>query len=204
VSSELGRRERKKIESRERIVDCAAALFTSRGYDTTTMEDVGECADVSRATVFNYFPRKEDLVLAWFDSRRADIAGMLTGSDNSPGATTSRLHLAFRALAHILEDDAETGRGMMRAWFHAGGPLLTPDSDTARLFADAIRAGQEQGDFAPDLDPDRAGHLLFDAYSGVLYRWVTADDEDTGLEHDLAATLDVILRGIATPAAARP
>jgi AcrR family transcriptional regulator len=161
------------------------------------MEDIGECADVSRATVFNYFSRKEDLVLAWFDSRRADIAGVLAGSEDQHGGASSRLHRAFRALAHIFEDDPRTGRGMVRSWLRAGGPLLTPDSDTSRLFADAIRAGQDHGDIAPNVDPDRAGRLLFDAYSGVLYRWVTADDENAGLEDDLLAALDLILGGIA-------
>jgi AcrR family transcriptional regulator len=203
VSTAAGRRERKKLESRERIVECAASLFTSRGYDATTMEDIGECADVSRATVFNYFPRKEDLVLAWFDSRRTDLADVLGGTDDQPGDAPSRLDRAFRALAHLFEDDPATGRAMMRAWLHAGGPLLSPDSDTALLFSAAIRAGQEQGDIAPDADPDRAGQVLFDAYSGVLYRWVTADD-DARLEADLVATLELILRGLVAPTGARP
>jgi AcrR family transcriptional regulator len=203
MSSELGRRARKKLESRERICECAAALFTSRGYAATTMEEIGECADVSRSTVFNYFPRKEDLVLIWFDRRRAGIASLLAGSDNQPGDALSRLHRAFLALAHIFEDDPQTGQAMVRSWLQAGGPLLTPDSDTTRLFADAIRVGQEHGDIARDIDPDRAGQLLFDGYLGVLLRWVTAEDEQPDLEESLVAALDLVLRGIAPRASAR-
>jgi hypothetical protein len=90
---------------------------------------------------------------------------------------------------------------MVRAWLQAGGPLLTPRSDTTRLFADAIRAGQERGEFSPHVDPDRVGNLIFDAYSGVLIRWVTADDEAAGLEDDLLAVLDLILSGVALAAA---
>jgi AcrR family transcriptional regulator len=197
MSTELGRRARKKVESRERIVDCAAALFASRGYDATTMEDIGECADVSRATVFNYFPRKEDLVLAWFDGRRADFAGVFDGTERPTGDTSTRLRDAFRALARVFEDDPPIGRGMVRAWLQAGGPLLSPDSDTTRVFADAIRSGQDRGDIAQDTDPDRAGLLLFDAYLGVLIRWVTVPDDQPDLEESLVATLDLILDGIA-------
>ena len=110
MSSVPGRRERKKVESRDRIVGCAAALFATQGYDSTTMEDIGECADVSRATVFNYFPRKEDLVLAWFADRRTDVADALTGSDGAPTDTLTRLRDAFRQLARIFEDDPGTGK----------------------------------------------------------------------------------------------
>jgi TetR/AcrR family transcriptional regulator, cholesterol catabolism regulator len=200
MSSPLGRRARKALESRDRIVECAAALFATRGYDATTMDDIGECADVSRATVFNYFPRKEDLVLAWFNARRTNIAGVLAGNGEPAVDASTRLRQAFHALARIFEDDPRAGRGMVRSWLHAGGPLLTPDSDTSQLFAHTIRAGQADGELAQDIDPVHAGQILFDAYQGELFRWVIAEDSATDLEKRLAATVDLLLRGIAVPA----
>lgn len=62
VSGE-GLRERKKAETRKRISDVATALFARRGFDAVTVADVAEAANVSKMTVFNYFPRKEDLLL---------------------------------------------------------------------------------------------------------------------------------------------
>ena len=58
-----GLRERKKAETRRRIADVATALFVQHGFDAVTVADVAEAADVSKMTVFNYFPRKEDLLL---------------------------------------------------------------------------------------------------------------------------------------------
>lgn len=58
-----GLRERKKAETRRRIADVATGLFVERGFDAVTVADVAEAADVSKMTVFNYFPRKEDLLL---------------------------------------------------------------------------------------------------------------------------------------------
>src|SRR4051794_27065398 len=57
----LGLRERKKLETRRRIADTARALFAERGFEKVTVAEVADAAEVSPQTVFNYFPRKEDL-----------------------------------------------------------------------------------------------------------------------------------------------
>jgi AcrR family transcriptional regulator len=57
------RRETKKRETRQRISDIATKLFLSRGFDAVTLDEIAARAKVSKMTVFNYFPRKEDLML---------------------------------------------------------------------------------------------------------------------------------------------
>ena len=57
-----GLRERKKRATRIAIRDAAMALFEQHGFAQTTFDRIAEAADVSRATVFSYFPTKEDIV----------------------------------------------------------------------------------------------------------------------------------------------
>jgi AcrR family transcriptional regulator len=57
-----GLRERKKKATRDAIHHGAMRLFAEHGYAHTTIEQIAEAADVSRATVFTYFPTKEDIV----------------------------------------------------------------------------------------------------------------------------------------------
>jgi AcrR family transcriptional regulator len=57
-----GLRERKKQQTRRLLADTARQLFTERGFDAVTVAEIAHAADVSQPTVFNYFPRKEDLV----------------------------------------------------------------------------------------------------------------------------------------------
>jgi len=57
------RRETKKRETRQRISDAATKLFLDRGFDAVTLDEVAVAANVSKMTVFKYFPRKEDLML---------------------------------------------------------------------------------------------------------------------------------------------
>src|SRR3954454_18213151 len=59
-----GLRERKKRQTREAIAAAAMALFQARGFEAVTVAEVGQAADVSEKTVFNYFATKEDLVFA--------------------------------------------------------------------------------------------------------------------------------------------
>ena len=58
---ELGRRERKKQQTRQAISDVATTLFLERGFDAVTVAEVAQAADVAVQTVFNHFPAKEDL-----------------------------------------------------------------------------------------------------------------------------------------------
>lgn len=56
-----GLRERKKARTRAMIAETAMSLFVERGFDRVTVADVARRAEIAVATVFNYFPTKEDL-----------------------------------------------------------------------------------------------------------------------------------------------
>jgi len=74
VASQLGLRERKKRQTRQVIADTAEALFADRGFEHVTIDEIAQAAEVSKKTVFNYFPAKEDL---YFDQDQAMETGLL-------------------------------------------------------------------------------------------------------------------------------
>jgi AcrR family transcriptional regulator len=77
MNRELGRRERKKQQTRETIARVALDLFAERGYHGTTLAEIAEAADVSTRTIFSYYPSKEDILFAEFAEIEAALAKTL-------------------------------------------------------------------------------------------------------------------------------
>ncbi|WP_031081331.1 TetR family transcriptional regulator [Streptomyces sp. NRRL WC-3549] len=81
-----GLRERKKRQMYRRLSDTAVALFLERGFDQVTVADVAAAVDVSKPTLFRYFPAKEDLVLHRLADHEGEAGRVVAGrpSDLSP------------------------------------------------------------------------------------------------------------------------
>ena len=92
-----GLRERKKLQTRALIQSEALRLFTDRGYDATTCEQIAAAAGVSPATFFRYFPTKEDVVL------QDDYDALISASLHERPAEESPVVAVRRALASGLE-----------------------------------------------------------------------------------------------------
>jgi AcrR family transcriptional regulator len=97
---QLGRRERKKAQTRQALADAALELFAARGYDQVSVKEVADAADVSVTTLFKYFPSKESLV---FD-QDADVEAALVASVRDRGGRSVpqalRDHLRQRMAKH--------------------------------------------------------------------------------------------------------
>jgi len=91
-----GLRERKKRATRQLISDVATALFSERGFDHVTVDEVAVAANVSKMTVFNYFARKEDLLFDRSDEPLELVRERLAARGNQAPLT------ALRALVHEL------------------------------------------------------------------------------------------------------
>src|SRR6476620_9387260 len=100
-------RERKKEATRASISGIATELFVQRGFDRVTIGEVAAAAQVSKMTVTNYFPRKEDLV---FDRRDVVVGGPADAVRHRPAG----------------QSVTEAVRGWFRAGLAAGDPALGP------------------------------------------------------------------------------
>lgn len=95
-------RERKKAETRQRIADVATPMFVERGFDDVTINEIADAAGVSKVTVFNYFPRKEDILFDRFPQVRDLLAAAVDGRgvDETPVAALRRLFVDLAERGH--------------------------------------------------------------------------------------------------------
>ncbi|MET7487266.1 TetR/AcrR family transcriptional regulator [Streptomyces sp. NPDC005538] len=203
---ELSLRERKKRATRQRISNVATDLFKERGFDAVSVAEVARAAEVSTMTVFNYFPRKEDLFL----DRIPEAVEALSGAvrHRAPGETPLA---ALRRLSLELLDQHHP----------LAGPNDTfPDFWQVVIDSQALRARAREGleeienalsdalaETAPDTpDPALTAALIVAAYRSVYVttaRRLLAGERGKGPAEDhqtrMNAAFDLLERAL-TPA----
>ncbi|MBW5486138.1 TetR/AcrR family transcriptional regulator [Streptomyces bambusae] len=101
-----GLRESKKLRTRAHLRATALELFLERGFDAVSVADVAAAAEVSKPTLFRYFPTKEDLVLDRFADHQDEAAR--TVRDRPAGQSpVAALHAQFTAA--LAAHDPATG-----------------------------------------------------------------------------------------------
>src|SRR5581483_9296350 len=83
MTAELGLRERKKQRTRQLIADTARRLFAERGFEAVPVAEIARQAEVSEATVFNYFPTKEDIFYGRLEAFEEELLASIR--HRSPG-----------------------------------------------------------------------------------------------------------------------
>lgn len=98
MNDELGLRERKKLRTRAAISAAAIGLFLERGFDTVGVAEVARVAEVSKRTLFAYFPTKEDLVLHRFADHETDAADVVRARPPGQGPLAALREAFVRGL----------------------------------------------------------------------------------------------------------
>jgi len=189
VTEQMGRRERKKRETRDRLADVAARLFAEHGYDAVSVSDVARAAGVADQTVYNHFPTKPDLVFdlaeEMLERSRRCVA------ERDPASTPAE---ALRASVH--EDIDQFVRGdpsLTRGEYLA----LSVASDDVRRYAMRFRHDQAEAIAAAigETDPE-LNALVARAHAGVLVTVVQAVTDRIGAAILSGVDLATVARGL--------
>ncbi|MFJ4862805.1 TetR/AcrR family transcriptional regulator [Streptomyces sp. NPDC088748] len=106
MENTTGLRENKKLRTRQRLAATALELFLERGFDAVSVADVAAAAEVSKPTLFRYFPSKEDLLLDRFADHQDEVARIVR--ERPAGRTpVGAVHAHF--LTALAERDPITG-----------------------------------------------------------------------------------------------
>ncbi|WP_433432872.1 TetR/AcrR family transcriptional regulator [Nonomuraea sp. CA-141351] len=133
-----GRRERKKLQTRQALVDAAMRLFEQKGFDRTMVIEIAEAADVSERTFYLHFRTKEDVVIGTAQERLDE--GLRAIAEWRPGESVAEV--LERATQAIVENtwrsDVPSGLAALRVKLLASTPSVQ-----ARLVHQMLRTQGE-------------------------------------------------------------
>jgi AcrR family transcriptional regulator len=108
-----GVREQRRLETRDRIVEVAAALFAERGFDAVSVAEIAQRAGVVEKTVFNHFPVKEGLVLSTDPPVRAALLAAVATRPAGESAAAAAGTFVVAAMTSLGDPEAAEGVAAM-------------------------------------------------------------------------------------------
>ena len=85
-----------RTDVRQKLVDTAGRLFYSQGYQATGINQIIEEADVCKASFYNHFPTKEDLLVAWLERNHNEATARVRSLLAQPLEPTDLVSEIFR------------------------------------------------------------------------------------------------------------
>jgi len=158
-----GLRERKKQKTRDTIIKVAMDLFAEQGYEHTTIAEIADAAEVSRRTIFVYFPSKEDILFYDVPEVHERLAQALR--ERPEGATALDALREF-IVRSISDDDAHAVRKCI-----VGGDEELQRRERARLapleelMVDAIAQDLNAG--PDDIRPQIVAASIYAAFNAL-------------------------------------
>ena len=170
MDAELGLRERKKKQTRQVIAEAALRLFNERGFDSVTVAQVAKAADVSEATVFNYFPTKESL---FFGQMQSFEEALIQAVRERPGGES--VLAAFRRFIdegseRLANESAAVAISMAGRIVGASPSLRAREREIVADSTDALALliAEESGSPPGDIEPWVVANALMGAHRAVV------------------------------------
>ena len=163
MNKPLRRRERKKKATRDAIFAVAQKLFNEKGFESTAVEDITEKVDIAQSTFFNYFPRKEDILVEIFKRKLPFLRKKCQAIVDTEAPIKTKINKIFSATARIASQNENITRAMMIRNFSSftnkeyNGLFF---DDFRRSLSLILEKGQQKGHVRSDVSALKLANML--------------------------------------------
>ncbi|HEX2818311.1 MAG TPA: helix-turn-helix domain-containing protein [Phenylobacterium sp.] len=201
ATAALGRREQNKLDKRGRIIAAARDLFTRKGFEATTSQEIADGAGVAGGTVFTYARTKDDLLILVFHDEMLDVVERAYVAARGADALLDQALAFFGTMVAYHERDLRLARALMRQLGYVGvteqrtlvRELMRSLLGRLALLVDAAKAN---GAVATDTPLLPSARSLFAIYyfhlGGLLSGYLDRPQFDRALRSDLG----LLMRGL--------
>lgn len=178
---EMGRRERRKLEVRARILTAAVELFGNDGPEKVTIAQICERADVAQKTFFNYFASRQELLRAIVEASMENLQADVREIGELPGPTRARLLRFFDRIVDNLEQTGPGYRGLLAEAIHATHEAGAADAQSQRqavlgaTFELLLREGRSAGDVSRKQPLETQADLILGSFYVLIFNWAYVD-----------------------------
>jgi AcrR family transcriptional regulator len=199
MNERIPRRERKKQETRLRLMQVALRLFREHGYDATTVEQIAEAADVAKGTFFNYFETKEAILPALAEWRLQQLEEALLLERGAPTSPVARIKLGLCMMAEDPLLDPSLIQPLFAAITQQRKHIPPhPGHALVNLLAEQIRQAQAAGEIRADLDAVYLSGLIRALFFQHMLMWHHGH-QPASCADMISEAVDLLLDGIAGP-----
>lgn len=193
----LGRRERRKIETRERIFRTALRLFAERGFSATTIDAISVEADIGKGTFFNYFENKESIIMQFREMQMGRIKSFVSENMNSDEPLASLIYRFALIMTEEQQKSPSLFHSLMTAVFSnavmrkrlASGLIWSRG-----LLTELMEKRQQSGEIRSDIPAGEIAYSLQRVLFGNMLLWSISPSGT--LEEQLRDMLNVFVNGI--------
>jgi AcrR family transcriptional regulator len=180
---DVGLREKRKLETRDRIRAAAADLFTRRGYGAATMRQIAKRAHVGLGTLFNYAEDKRDLVFLIFNEELNAITDVALAATRAEQPLMDQLLAVFRVHYRWLSAKPALARILLQELtFYSSGKQAVTFLGIRKRLIDGIEQlivnAQKSGKIRTDENAAVIARHVFFVYSASLRWWIAAPQPD--------------------------
>ncbi|OUS29435.1 hypothetical protein A9Q99_10090 [Gammaproteobacteria bacterium 45_16_T64] len=193
-SPATSRRERRKQEFREKIIESAIMLFEKNGCDATTLEDICDIAEISRPTFYSYYASKQELIDAlgqklWLNVIKELTSESLAKHESTQQYIQSFLELTRREIVKYSRLEKELIRQIMS---NDPGDSRTANilNGMTSMLMSIYSQGKKKGDIGNRYPVDFLAEMTMGSISSVMMNW--ALDPDFPIEKRLKQLADYI------------
>ena len=193
------KREIKRERKREKILEAAAELFSTKHYHEVMMDDVAKLISVAKGTVYNYFTSKEELYFTIMHTRMENLLSLLKQKIESEQNSIDSLrafvvHLYMFMMRHrkfFLIYQRET----LNKQNSFCEDMLMLEKQMKQMIMQIISKGESEGVFRK-VDEEFAISLIFGSIYGAVQRGVNENIADETAAKEKEEIFDFILHGL--------
>lgn len=169
-----GIRELKKAETRKAIIESAVQLFTEKGFEKTSIENIAKQAGIGKATVYTYFATKDEIFLTFCDDELEEAFANLQAPNQEDVKLVDQLVDFFMLKFRFITQNREFGRQMLREMLFpkvVNEKAKEHDQRYFDILEGLFLAAQKRGEVSKKHDLFHLSVHFFSIYLGLLAGW---------------------------------